>query len=201
MKQEIKSAITRGKILKAAENEFAQKGLAAAKVDDIAANAGVNKKLIYSHFKSKELLYSEVLKAVYAGLSEYEDSLEDIVFCGKENIRKVILDYFDFLTKNPNFVRLVLWENLNYAKYAAGIKASLFHGIKKLLKKGIENGCIRDNLDIEQTALSMNMFCFSAFSNIYTISEITERDLSAESAMKARAEHIADVLTDYIFRS
>ena len=52
MKQEIKSAITRGKILNSAENEFALKGLSAAKVDDIASNAGVNKKLIYSHYKS-----------------------------------------------------------------------------------------------------------------------------------------------------
>lgn len=199
MKQDVKSAITRGKILKAAENEFAQKGLSAARVDDIAANADVNKKMIYSHFKSKELLYAEVLKSVYAGLNEYENSIESRTFCGKESIKNVILDYFDFLTKNPNFVRLVLWENLNYAKYSDEIKSSLFHGIKMLLKKGIENGSIRDNLDIEQTALSMNMFCFSAFSNVYTISKIMGKDLVAEEAMKARAEHIANVLTEYIF--
>lgn len=199
MKQEIKSAITRGKILNSAENEFALKGLSAAKVDDIASNAGVNKKLIYSHYKSKELLYAEVLKSVYGRLSDYEDTLEDRSFHGRDDIRSVILDYFEFLTKNPNFVRLVLWENLNYAKYTTDIKSSLFHGIKKLLKKGIESGIIRESLDIEQTALSMNMFCFSAFSNIYTISKITGKDLFTEPEMQKRAEHIADVLTEYIF--
>ena len=93
----------------------------------------------------------------------------------------------------------MLWENLNYAKYTTDIKSSLFHGIKKLLKKGIESGIIRESLDIEQTALSMNMFCFSAFSNIYTISKITGKDLFTEPEMQKRAEHIADVLTEYIF--
>ena len=62
MEQSKKSAITRKKILKAAEEEFSANGLSAARVDSIAHRAGVNKQLIYAHFSSKENLYSVILE-------------------------------------------------------------------------------------------------------------------------------------------
>ena len=40
------SALTKSKILAAAENEFAQKGLAGARIDDIARISGFNKNMI-----------------------------------------------------------------------------------------------------------------------------------------------------------
>lgn len=48
-------------ILRAASEEFADKGFAAAKTSDIAARAGVPKPNVYYYFKSKEDLYREVL--------------------------------------------------------------------------------------------------------------------------------------------
>ena len=52
-----KSDITRQKILTAAEAEFSEIGLYGARVDSIAQRAGVNKRMIYAHFGSKEQLY------------------------------------------------------------------------------------------------------------------------------------------------
>lgn len=50
-------------ILRAASEEFADKGFAATKTSDIAAKAGLPKPNVYYYFKSKENLYREVLKA------------------------------------------------------------------------------------------------------------------------------------------
>lgn len=198
MEQSKKTAITKQKILDAAEAEFSANGLAAARVDAIAKSAGVNKQLIYAHFGSKERLYSTILDIVYKRLSHYEDIISNIEFSGIDTIRKVVLEYFNFLVKNPTYVRLLLWENLNNANYMGEIKTSLFSGTENILKKGVEAGVFRKNLDIEQTAMSISMFCFSAFSNVHTVSKLLGRDLSAPEELKKRAEHIADVITEYI---
>ena len=198
MEQSKKSEITRNKILSAAEAEFADLGLAAARVDNIAKAAGINKQMIYVHFKSKEGLYRAVLENVYSRLSIYENAIKNYEFKGIETIGNVISEYFNFLNDNPAFVRLMLWENLNSAKYADNIKTDLFSGIEELLNKGIKKGYIRKDLDVAQTVISFNMFSFSAFSNIYTLSKLTGRDLTNKAELKKRCEHIKDVLLKYV---
>ncbi|HTC99611.1 MAG TPA: helix-turn-helix domain-containing protein [Bradyrhizobium sp.] len=56
---------TRQKLLTAARREFADSGLAGARVDEIAARAGVNKQLVYHYFGDKDALYLAVLEWVY----------------------------------------------------------------------------------------------------------------------------------------
>ncbi|QFT22876.1 HTH-type transcriptional regulator RutR [Pseudomonas sp. THAF187a] len=51
-------------ILRAASEEFADKGFAATKTSDIAAKAGLPKPNVYYYFKSKENLYREVLESI-----------------------------------------------------------------------------------------------------------------------------------------
>ncbi|ARU88782.1 TetR/AcrR family transcriptional regulator [Pseudomonas sp. M30-35] len=51
-------------ILRAASEEFAEKGFAASKTSDIAAKAGLPKPNVYYYFKSKENLYREVLESI-----------------------------------------------------------------------------------------------------------------------------------------
>ena len=67
------SALTKSKILAAAEKEFAEKGLAGARIDDIARMSGFNKNMIYQYFKSKEKLYETVIYNEYSKLSELEN--------------------------------------------------------------------------------------------------------------------------------
>src|SRR5215510_719835 len=52
----------RAAILAAAERVFAQAGLAGARTEVIAAEAGVNKALLFYYFKSKEKLYHAILE-------------------------------------------------------------------------------------------------------------------------------------------
>ena len=76
MTQIEKSEITKNKILAAAESEFSEKGIWGARIDTIATIAGVNKRMIYEHFESKEKLYKTVLAEVYARLAEYDKASE-----------------------------------------------------------------------------------------------------------------------------
>jgi len=82
--------LTRDAILAAAAREFAARGYAGAGVDRIAREAGVNKAMIYYHFKSKGGLYRAILRnlfepageqarAIVAGKSPPEEKLDALV--------------------------------------------------------------------------------------------------------------------------
>ena len=70
-----RAAATRQRILDAALAEFAAKGLAGARVDEIAARAGANKRMLYAHFGNKEDLWLTVLERAYAAKRAEERAL------------------------------------------------------------------------------------------------------------------------------
>ena len=63
---------TKEAILKAAELEFAEKGIYGARVDKIASKANVNKRMLYEYYGNKEELYKTVLAIVYSRLGKKE---------------------------------------------------------------------------------------------------------------------------------
>ncbi len=198
-----KSDITRQKILAAAEAEFSEVGLYGARVDSIAERAGVNKRMIYAHFGSKEQLYITVLTMVYNRMAQAEDVLLESELSVTEMVRRIIAMYFQFLTDNPTFVRMLMWENLNQAKYiqASGAALSKGRSLKMLsdtLSLGIHKGTFRSDLDVENVVLSINMFCFSYFSNIHTMSHLLQRDLTETSAVTRYADYVTDMVMEYL---
>ena len=96
---------TKTRILDAAFREFAEYGMAGARVDRIAASAGCNKNLIYVYFQSKEALFATVLDQqfsdLYAGLPFTPEDLPGLA-------RRV----FDFAQANPGVYRLLAWATL-----------------------------------------------------------------------------------------
>ncbi len=96
---------TRARILGAAFREFAEHGVAGARVDRIAKNAECNKNLIYVYFQSKEALFATVLDQhfsdLYAGLPFTPEDLPGLA-------RRV----FDFAQANPDVYRLLAWATL-----------------------------------------------------------------------------------------
>lgn len=105
---------TRRRILEAAVVEFAEHGLAGARVDRIAASASSNKQLIYQYFGSKDGLFRTVVAQELArateGIDFHEDDLEQ--YAGA---------YFDFAMGNARLMRLVAWCGLEIEGGIAGV--------------------------------------------------------------------------------
>src|SRR5215469_5629217 len=97
---------TRAKILEAAERAFAGEGLAGARTDAIAAEAGVNKALLYYYFKSKEALYEAVIEEQ---LREFNNRALAIL-AGPGSARVQLLEYlnvqFDFISRRRRHAAL-----------------------------------------------------------------------------------------------
>lgn len=200
-----KSEITKQKILCASEKAFSEKGFYGARVDEIAEASGVNKRMIYQYFGNKEELYVAILDTVYSRLAESEKELLDKECDSVEMIKSVIRNYFEFLSNNESFVKMVMWENLNKAYYLK--KSDAFKSkniatnlLRKVLHDGIEKGIFKDNLDIEETVVSINMFCFSYFSNIHTMAHIMNMDFSDKTEIDKRAKHVTDIILGYIIK-
>ena len=111
-------------ILQAAENEFAQKGFWGARVDEIAKQSGLNKRMIYAYFNDKEGLYKQVLLQSYAKMEELENKLIVKNLEGLQLIENIISSYFEFLYSNPNFVSILMWENLDKGNHLKNIENS-----------------------------------------------------------------------------
>lgn len=203
MTQIQKSELTKNKILAAAESEFSEKGIWGARIDAIAASAGVNKRMIYEHFVSKENLYKTVLERVYARLAEYESENYVKGLLPDEAIKNIVDVSFRFLESNPTFVRILMWENLNNARYlesstASNIKNPTITYIKEQLRLGKEMGMFSREVNEEQMVISLLNFEFSYFSNIHTLSGVLKTNLSDAAEIKKRADFVSEMLIKYL---
>ena len=198
-----KSDLTRERILTAAEEEFSEKGFYGARVDAIAAASGINKRMIYAHFDSKENLYTKVLLRVYEKLAQCEREFMVDNLSPLDAIKNIIEISFGYLKNNPNFVRMLMWENLNKGMSIpegelARVKAPSMEYINKQLVKGKELGIFRKDIDIYHVSVSLMNFCFSYFSNQHTMASILGRDITSKEEVRSRAEFITDILAKYL---
>lgn len=108
-------ANNRIRILQAAERVFAQKGYDAARIDQIAAEAGVNKALIYYYFKNKRALLEELFERFFR---ESAALLVSYVQHGgldsspTPEADRIFENYFSYFEAKRDLLRIMLMESL-----------------------------------------------------------------------------------------
>src|SRR3954467_8589725 len=108
----IPAAQRRARILRAAVETFAQHGFAEAKMQDIAARAGVVPSVLYDHFGSKRELHITVLEQHAEQLRER--SLRRVEGASAEElVRASITNYFEFVETDP-----FMWSFLHRGRAA-----------------------------------------------------------------------------------
>lgn len=100
---------TRASILEAAEQVFLEKGYSAAALSAIARRAGVTKSLLHHHFGSKEGLWHEVKLRRFKEYSERQMEMIRESEPDSDLLKRSVREYFRFLERNPEMVRLLAW--------------------------------------------------------------------------------------------
>jgi TetR/AcrR family transcriptional regulator len=191
---------TRRKLLTAARLEFARHGLAGARVDEIAARAGVNKQLVYHYFGDKDALYLAALEWVYADIREQERQLNLEGLPPERAIRKLIEASFDYLATNPDFIVLLNDENRGGARHVRGstrleaMHSPLVRSVSHILNEGVRSGVFRKGIDPVQLYISIAGLSYFYLSNTPTLSAIFGRDLASPAARRTRRRHVADLV-------
>lgn len=159
---------SRTTILRTAEHIFAEHGLAGARIDAIAAAAGVNKALIYYYFKSKDALY---LAVVEEHMKEFSRRALELL-ASDESVRDKLLDYvsmhFDFIAARTDYPRLFQRFMMARERPFMRVRQKYFSPVSKKLQQVIEQGIRNGELyasNSTHTAISLvalTVFYFTA---------------------------------------
>ncbi|MBK9134239.1 MAG: TetR family transcriptional regulator [Betaproteobacteria bacterium] len=197
---------SQGEILEAATAEFAEFGLGGARVDRIAERAGVNKRLIYYYFGSKEDLFLAVLERTYESIRREERRLNMSEVDPIEAIRRLIAFTWNYYLAHPEFLTLLNSENLHRARHlkkSAGIatmNSPLVQMIAEALERGHKAGIFRAGVDPVQLYISIAGLAYFYLGNCHTLSAVFARDLLATKAKVERLSHMTDLVLGYLVR-
>ena len=108
---------TKRLLLDAATAEFSEHGLAGARVDRIAASAGVNKERIYQYFGSKTALFQAVLATRLTSLIDEVPMRLDDAHVGAEAVGDYAGRLFDHHLADQTIPRLIFWEGLELGRF------------------------------------------------------------------------------------
>jgi AcrR family transcriptional regulator len=195
---------SRQKILSAASLEFAAYGLSGARVDRIAEKSGLNKRLIYYYFKSKDILFTAALENAYADIREAEHKLKLIDLDPIEAIKCLLSFTWQYYLENPQFISLLNSENLlrgqhiNTSSQAKMTNSGLIETLGSILEKGRVKGVFRGGIDPVQLYISIAGLAYFYLSNQHTLGAIFDRNLLSPKALDQRLSHMQDLLMGYV---
>jgi len=197
---------TRRAILDAALAEFADKGLAGARVDEIAARTATTKRMIYYYFGSKEGLYAAVLEEQYGRISDAEQALSLDALPPAAALCALVEATFDCHAAHPEFVRLVATENIHQARHLraapaiAERNAAVIRTLRDLLARGAAAGDFRAGVDPLDLHMLISGFCFYRVSNRHTLTAIFGRDLGAAASIAAQKAMLVEAVLGWVSR-
>ena len=193
-------------ILAAAREEFHQHGLGGARVDSIAERAGVDKKLLYYYFESKDKLFQAVLEDTYRGIREAEQQLHLLDLPPAEALRVLTTFTWTYYLEHPEFLTLLNSANLHRARHLEGsqraraLNTPLTQTLGEVLERGRREGVFRGGVDPLQLYISIAGLSYFYLGNNHTLSAIFGRDLMAPRAQSERLSHMCDVILGYVLR-
>jgi AcrR family transcriptional regulator len=194
------AAAARANILAVATEEFAMKGLSGSRVDEIAERTHTVKRMIYYYFESKEGLYRAVLERAYEQIRDIESSLDLDAMSPEDGLRALVRATFDHHNKHPDFVRLVMNENIHHGDHIGHLsnikarKTTVLTVLGKLIDRGVASRVFRKGLDPVELHMSISALCFYNVSNRYTFSRIFDKDMTSAKAIAARREIVVDTI-------
>jgi AcrR family transcriptional regulator len=191
---------TRADIIEVALKEFADKGLSGARIDEIAEQTRTSKRMIYYYFESKEGLYRAVLEECYRRIRNIETKLDLEHLPPLEALRLLVTSTFDYQEAHPDFIRLVMVENINHGEHIGqlpnfhALNAGVIEQIERICARGVAQGVMRKGIDPVDLHMTISALCFFNVSNRYTFSRIFRLNMGSKAALKARRESVADLV-------
>ncbi|MEX0351359.1 MAG: TetR family transcriptional regulator [Paracoccaceae bacterium] len=191
---------TRARILVAARTEFARSGLSGARIDDIAARAQANKRMIYHYFGNKEALFTAVLEAAYLHVKAAEEELELDGLPPRDALDRLVCFTWHYYLEHPEFIALANSENLHRGRHIRTLDhlpqsaQGLVDLVESILERGRNAGTFRDGIDAAQLSITIAAIGCHYLSNRHTGSHLFGRDMTAPDALEARLAFNLDAI-------
>jgi TetR/AcrR family fatty acid metabolism transcriptional regulator len=141
-------------ILDAAVRVFARKGYHAARVGDIAAEAGVAHGLLYHYFDSKEKLLESIFRETWTELLRALEQVEGDVRPAGEQLRQVAAILLRSWRRDPDLVRVLVREVARSPQLGGRVDEieKAFAVIERIIERGQQAGELRRDVDARLAA-------------------------------------------------
>jgi TetR/AcrR family fatty acid metabolism transcriptional regulator len=142
-------------LLDAAVRVFARKGFHAARVGDIAEEAGVAHGLLYHYFSSKDEVLATIFRETWTDLLDAVDDVEQSDGGAREQLRQVSAILLRSWRRNPDLVRVLVREVTRSSEVERRIGEidAAFEALERIVRKGQAGGELREDLDARIAAV------------------------------------------------
>jgi len=136
-----------GEIVEAARDEFVAKGFSEARIDDIAARAGVSKGLVYVYFPSKEALFEAVIRSTVLPFIDQAAALiaADRTTPAPDQLRMLMTTFYRELvgTDRRRLIHMIIAEGPRFPEMARFYHTEVISKGRAALRALIERGVAR----------------------------------------------------------
>jgi AcrR family transcriptional regulator len=173
------STDTEAHIKAAAKTVFLKKGLAGARMQEIADMAGIGRTALHYYFRSKERLFEVVWKDAFHDMAERTQILRNSNYSTTELMETFVDGYFDKALAEPELDIFMLNEFNNNPDIMKDIMINgnngspldvLLHSIEKSVKNGEMKG------EPRQILITLISMCFFSFAGRGMIQNILSLD-------------------------
>ena len=191
-------------IVDIATAEFVEKGLAGARIDEIAGKA--TKRKIYYYFGGKDELYRAVLERAYLRMRASENTVDLSEGTASEALRRLIEHDVRYHSQHPELVRLVMNENIHRGEHLRQIETireknqSVIDVLRKVIDRGVAEGEFRAGIDPVELHMNISALAFYNVSNQYTFAHNFGIDMTSPEAVSRRASQVADIILAWVAR-
>jgi AcrR family transcriptional regulator len=160
--------------------------------------------MIYYYFGDKEGLYIAVLEEAYARIREIERSLNLDGLTPIAALRKLTEFTFDYQNANPEFVRLVMVENIHEGAHLARseriqrLNVSIIEVLETVYRRGVKERTFRPGLSALDLHMTISALSFFNVANRATFSRIFKQPMDTPEFLRHRRAVAADTVLRYV---
>ena len=161
-------ALKRNDIVDAAERVFSSRGFNHASMDEVAKEAEFSKRTVYVYFNSKQQIYLEIMIRGYRLLiGMIEKSFKDHrPGNAADELRNIFFTCVAFSQDHPEYSTAIIEYETRDSAGQSGVRDEseeecyrlgevVFGYLDRALRRGVEEGSFRSDLDIKQAALTL----------------------------------------------
>ncbi len=187
----------------AARKVFTQKGYAAARMDDIAREAGINRALLHYYFRSKDRMFDIIFEQ---RINEFFSGLARIVFSDLsviDKIKAIVEHDIDMVMSQPDlpiFIMQELAQNpqrmIDSAQGAGAVPGLMMKQLNEQIRASVQRNQIK-NIDGAQlliNIMSLSIYPFIARPMIKRMQDLD--DAGFYKMMMRRKREVADFIID-----
>lgn len=191
-------------ILAVALEEFSRNGLSGARMDEIAAKTATSKRMIYYYYGDKEGLYRRVLEAAYSKVRRGEEELMLDHLPPREGLKQLVEFTFDHHSKTPDFIRMVMIENIHHGKYLKhseiirNLNRAAISQVETIYRNGVKEGVFRDGISPIAIHWQISALSFFNVSNQISFSSLFGDELYTKEGQAMLRNQVSETILRFL---